>query len=206
MTEGDALATPSVPATGATSPGLGASSTPNNGPARPPIALDAVKIPEGYTLNAVAVSQYCFKHGRVTVVSTSFSSLYTYHPLASKSLTVVDLTNSFPQPPRIAFIASGFGSRTRWDALHAIRAKPNGAARIKDLMRGGWRDLNAHPEDGLAEWRLSEEEWLAEGGKGERKEDEGFWDWKAGDSRGRKAGEEIRTLREVMSALGGVSV
>jgi hypothetical protein len=78
-----------------------------------PITYDNIKpipIPEGATLHAISISQYCYKHGRVTV------------------------------PPRVAFILSGFGTpekaKERWDKLLAIR---DDKRNIRDLMRGGWK-------------------------------------------------------------------
>ncbi|KAF8315827.1 hypothetical protein DL93DRAFT_2078537 [Clavulina sp. PMI_390] len=77
-------------------------------------ALAAVRlhIPEGATLHAVAVSQYCYKIGRITI------------------------------PPRVALIASGFGDASigRWDRLQAIRGSPGGDRKMKELLQGGWKD------------------------------------------------------------------
>lgn len=87
-------------------------------------ALKAIRIPEGSTLHAVAVSQYCYKLGRVTV------------------------------PPRVALIACGFGAtdnnsnnsngetknRNRWERLVEIRNAPDGDKTMRQILRGGWRD------------------------------------------------------------------
>lgn len=110
-------------------------------------ALDAIrlKIPADATLHAVTVSQYCFKHGRVTV------------------------------PPRVAFIASGFGDPVRWERLLEIRKRPDGIKEMGRLMKGGWQD----------------ESW------GD------FWDFKDCEPRGREAGEQLSRLRFVMGALAG---
>jgi len=78
-----------------------------------PITYDNVKsvpIPEGATLHAMSVSQYCYKYGRVTV------------------------------PPRVALILSGFGTpekaEERWHKLLAIR---DNRQKMRDLMKGGWK-------------------------------------------------------------------
>jgi len=72
--------------------------------------IKPVPVPEGATLHAISVSQYCYKHGRVTV------------------------------PPRVALVLSGFGkperARERWDKLLAMR---DDKRKIRDLMRGGWK-------------------------------------------------------------------
>lgn len=104
-----------------------------------------INLPEDATLHAVAVSQYCFKHGRMTV------------------------------PPRVAFIASGFGDPARWERLMEIRKQTGGLKEMGRLMKGGWKD----------------ESW------GD------FWDFKDCEPRGRKAGDQLRRLRFVMSALAG---
>lgn len=72
--------------------------------------LGAIPIPEGATLHAVAVSQYCFKLGRITV------------------------------PPRVALTVAGFGDASRWERLTQIRNSPDGEKKLKALLRGGWRD------------------------------------------------------------------
>lgn len=107
--------------------------------------LGAIPIPEGATLHAVAVSQYCFKLGRITV------------------------------PPRVALTVAGFGDASRWERLTQIRNSPDGEKKLKQLIRGGWKD----PSEG------------------------DFWDFKDCDAEGRKAGEALKQLRFVMGALGG---
>ncbi|KAF9512559.1 hypothetical protein BS47DRAFT_1486230 [Hydnum rufescens UP504] len=97
------LATPALP--GTVSPG----------PSHP--LLSMFLPPEGATVHAVAISQYCFKFGRITV------------------------------PPRVALIASGFGAaglipnlppsapghgKTRWDRLQDVRAGKEGKGKLKN--------------------------------------------------------------------------
>jgi len=104
--------------------------------------------PPDVTLHAVAVSQYCFKLGRVTV------------------------------PPRVAFIASGFGDPARWERLMTIRRQPpgGGAKEIRKLMQGGWKDRETWGD---------------------------FWDFKDCEPRGRQAGDQLKKLRFVMGAIAG---
>jgi len=104
--------------------------------------------PPDVTLHAVAVSQYCFKLGRVTV------------------------------PPRVAFIASGFGDPARWERLMTIRRQPpgGGAKEIRKLMQGGWKDRETWGD---------------------------FWDFKDCEPRGRQAGDQLNKLRFVMGAIAG---
>jgi hypothetical protein len=111
-------------------------------------ALEAMRIqlPPDVTLHAVAVSQYCFKLGRVTV------------------------------PPRVAFIASGFGDPARWERLMTIRRQPGGAKEIRKLMQGGWKDRETWGD---------------------------FWDFKDCELRGRQAGDQLKKLRFVMGAIAG---
>lgn len=73
-------------------------------------ALKAIRIPKGSTLHAVAVSQYCYKLGRVTV------------------------------PPRVALTACGFGDPKRWERIVKIRDAPDGERTMRQILRGGWRD------------------------------------------------------------------
>jgi len=94
-------------------------------PAPPHPLLSAYPPPEGATLHAIAISQYCFKFGRITV------------------------------PPRVALIVSGFGApgvipnlplsapghgKTRWDRLQDVRAGKEGKGKLKELLKGGWKD------------------------------------------------------------------
>lgn len=111
-------------------------------------ALEAMRIrlPPDVTLHAVAVSQYCFKLGRVTV------------------------------PPRVAFIASGFGDPERWERLMTIRRQPGGAKEIRKLMQGGWKDRETWGE---------------------------FWDFKDCEPRGRQGGDQLKKLRFIMGAVAG---
>ncbi|KAF8315828.1 hypothetical protein DL93DRAFT_2166432 [Clavulina sp. PMI_390] len=97
---------------GAATPLSGGASTPNPNADAQAAMMDLIrmKIPEDATLNAVAVSQYCFKSGRITV------------------------------PPRVAFITSGFGDPARWERLMEIRKAPGGVKEMKRLLRGGWKD------------------------------------------------------------------
>lgn len=74
------------------------------------IFIEAASVPEGAMLHATAVSQYCFKHGRITV------------------------------PPRVAFIVSGFGNTDRWDRLKSLRQTKEGRKKFIQLLRGGWKD------------------------------------------------------------------
>ena len=103
-------------------------------------------MPSDVTLHAVAVSQYCSKLGRITV------------------------------PPRVAFIASGFGEPARWERLMTIRRQPGGAKEIRKLMQGGWKDRETWGD---------------------------FWDFKDCEPRGRKAGDQLKKLRFVMGAIAG---
>lgn len=144
ITEGEGLSVPvSTVTSGAVTPVEQSAAVADDEQA----ALDAIrlKIPADATLHAVTVSQYCFKHGRVTV------------------------------PPRVAFIASGFGDPARWERLMAIRKQHDGLKEMKRLMKGGWKD----------------ESW------GD------FWDFKDCEPRGTKAGNQLRKLRFVMGALAG---
>ena len=109
-------------------------------------ALKAIRIPEGSTLHAVAVSQYCYKLGRVTI------------------------------PPRVALIACGFGvDSKRWERLVKIRDAPDAEKKMRQILRGGWRDR---------------EVWG------------NFWDFEEYEDAGRKAGDALKQLRLVMGALG----
>jgi len=63
------------------------------------------------TLHAVAVSQYCFKLGRVTV------------------------------PARVAFTTPGFGDPARWERLMTIQRQPRGVKEIRKLMQGSWKEM-----------------------------------------------------------------
>lgn len=119
-------------------------------------ALEAlrIRIPADATLNAVCVTQYCFKHGRVTV------------------------------PPRVAFIASGFGDPARWERLMEVRKQENGDEAMRRLMRGGWKDQDQARE-----------------GKGGF--DEGFWDFNECEERGLRAGDKLKSMRFVLGSLGG---
>lgn len=145
-----------TPANGVTSPSpLGIAANGNghtNGTgATPPRAfIHPIPIPENATLHATSISQYCYKHGRVTV------------------------------PPRVALITSGFGSpsraQERWNALLPLRDNPK---KMKELLRGGWRDANG-------------------GGLGK-----GFWDFEEFEEEGLRRGAEIRRVRDVMDALAG---
>lgn len=105
-----------------------------------------IHLPSDVTLHAVAVSQYCFKIGRLTV------------------------------PPRVAFIASGFGDPARWERLMTIRKQPGGGKEIRQLMQGGWKDRETWGD---------------------------FWDFKDCEPRARKAGDQLKKLRFVMGALAG---
>src|SRR5258708_6908081 len=89
-------------------PGLssGGTSTPN--PSR--INIETPPVPEGATLHATAVSQYCCKFGRITV------------------------------PPRVAFIVSGFGDPNRWERLQRIRKGKEGKGKMEELLKGGWKN------------------------------------------------------------------
>lgn len=113
-------------------------------------ALDAIRlrIPEGATLHAVAVSQYCYKLGRVTI------------------------------PPRVALIACGFGdpTRKRWERLQQIRDAPDGERKIKQILRGGWKDHEVWGD---------------------------FWEFEEFEGKARKAAEALKQLRTVMGALSG---
>jgi hypothetical protein len=91
------------------------SSSPNGAttPSQVPITYDNIRpvpIPEGATLHAMSISQYCYKHGGVTV------------------------------PPRVALILSGFGTpekaKERWHKLLAIR---DDKRKVRELSRGGWK-------------------------------------------------------------------
>lgn len=114
--------------------------------------IPAIPIPANAQLHAVSISQYCFKHGRVTV------------------------------PPRVALTLAGFGTfpaaRHRWDKLLALR---DDKKKMKDIMRGGWRD-----EDG-----------------GDVTLGEGFWEFEEFEREGVRRGREIRKVKEVMDALAG---
>ncbi|CAE6414388.1 unnamed protein product [Rhizoctonia solani] len=67
---------------------------------------------DGALINCVAVSTYCFKHGRVTV------------------------------PPKVALAISGFsltevGDSSNWE--HATRLRERGPAHMAAFLRGGWK-------------------------------------------------------------------
>jgi len=138
-TTADSSAIPSgfvSPAPGLSSGGI---STPN--PSR--INIETPPVPEGATLHATAVSQYCCKFGRITV------------------------------PPRVAFIVSGFGDPNRWERLQRIREGKEGKGKMKELLKGGWKN-----------------------------ESEGdFWDFKECEPEGLRRGAQIRHLKDVMEAL-----
>lgn len=139
---------PSFPELDPFSPSSSSSSDSGSGsPTDRQALIDAVrvKIPADATLNAIVVSQYCFKHGRITV------------------------------PPRVAFIASGFGEPSRWEQLMEIRRRKDGLKEMKRLMRGGWKD----------------EEWG------------NFWDFEDCEPRGRQAGDVLKKLRDVMGVVAG---
>jgi hypothetical protein len=111
MTPSPGLTTPSpapAPQSGNETPS--ASAQPSLSEERIKAALNAIRIPEGSTLHAVAVSQYCYKLGRVTV------------------------------PPRVALTACGFGDPKRWERLVKIRDAPDGEKTMRQILRGGWRD------------------------------------------------------------------
>ncbi|KDN35449.1 hypothetical protein RSAG8_11587, partial [Rhizoctonia solani AG-8 WAC10335] len=68
---------------------------------------------DGALIYCVAVSTYCFKHGRVTI------------------------------PPKVALAISGFsltevGDSSNWE--HAKRLRERGPARMADFLRGGWKN------------------------------------------------------------------
>jgi len=101
------------------------SSAGTKSPTEPHPLLSVYPPPEGATLHAIAISQYCFKFGRITV------------------------------PPRVALIVSGFGApgvipnlpptapgygKTRWDRLQDVRAGKEGKGKLKELLSGGWKD------------------------------------------------------------------
>jgi hypothetical protein len=128
-------------------------------PATPHPLLSAYPIPEGATLHAVAISQYCFKFGRITV------------------------------PPRVALIVSGFGDpavipnlppsapghgKARWDRLQDVRAGKEGKGKLKELLKGGWKD-----------------------------ESEGdFWAFEEFEAEARRRSEVYRQLKVIMDGLG----
>jgi hypothetical protein len=127
-------------------PATSTSTTEEANEARAALEVLRIQLPPDATLHAVAVSQYCFKMGRLTV------------------------------PPRVAFIASGFGDPARWERLMTIREQPGGAKEIRKLMQGGWKDTETWGD---------------------------FWDFKDCEPRARKAGDQLKKLRFVMGALAG---
>lgn len=149
---------------------------------RSSLSLNAIKVPDGYTVNAVAVSQYCFKMGRITVVRWSPGMLSGPWSISRPILPCIILRLRLHQPPRVAFIACGFGSSHRWEKLLAIRAMPGGTNLMRSLLRGGWKDPAQNAALGL---------------------DEDFWDFKECEDAGRRAGDDLGQLRFVMGALAG---
>lgn len=141
-----------IPAPFVATNGSPSSAEDNSGAPSPEMqeALDAIRlrIPEGATLHAVAVSQYCYKLGRVTI------------------------------PPRVALIACGFGdpSRKRWERLQQIRDAPDGERKMKQILRGGWKDRETWGD---------------------------FWDLDEFEERGHKGAVALKQLRAVMGALSG---
>lgn len=113
------------------------------------------RLPEGATLHATTMTVYCFKHGRVTV------------------------------PPRIGLILSGFGSSSkaneRWNKLARVRTE-KGGKRMKDILRGGWKEENNAGGEDLGA---------------------GFWDFEDFESEGQRRAKELRRVRDVMDSLAG---
>ncbi|SRR5258707_2210583 len=128
---------------GIVSPAAGVVSEGRSTPDNSRIVIETSPVPEGAILHATAVSQYCFKHGRITV------------------------------PPRVGFIASGFGNTDRWDRLKSLRRTKEGQKKFVQLLRGGWKD-----------------------------ESEGdFWSFAECEPEGVKRGTLIKGLKDVMEGL-----
>ncbi|KAG8916747.1 hypothetical protein FRC00_014443 [Tulasnella sp. 408] len=125
---GPSITAPSTPSL-IDSPPQSNSPKPIREPYKPPIGMDLSKLrkplPEGAVVHCVAVSLYCFKIGRITI------------------------------PPRVAFIASGFGdpSKQRWFRVQDLRFSPPDPMlagkgkkgkdavtnRMTDMLKGGWK-------------------------------------------------------------------
>ncbi|KAG8973438.1 hypothetical protein FRC05_008829 [Tulasnella sp. 425] len=125
---GPSITAPSTPSL-IDSPPQSTSPKPMREPYRPPAGMDFSKLrkplPEGAVVHCVAVSLYCFKTGRITI------------------------------PPRVAFIASGFGdpSKQRWFRVQDLRfsapdpmlaakgkkGKDEVTNRMTDMLKGGWK-------------------------------------------------------------------
>ena len=138
-----ATAESSVVPSGLLSPAPGLASAGVSTPNPSGVTIETPPVPEGAILHATAVSQYCCKFGRITV------------------------------PPRVAFIVSGFGDPKRWERLQRVREGKEGKGKLKELLKGGWKD-----------------------------ESEGdFWDFEECEPEGLRRGAQMRHLRDVMEAL-----
>lgn len=82
--------------------------------------------PDGATLHCVAISQLCFKHGRITVPPGFVLAASGFSAPPSKSDSVPAYSHSNP-PPHF---------------LHAEQLiSPRGTRKYGDLLRGGWKDI-----------------------------------------------------------------
>lgn len=112
--------------------------TPNTAHSSPP-ALWPEDVSKGETLHCVAVSQMCYKLGRVTV------------------------------PPKLVLAGAGVGIehvaravrgeneseeeavKATWEMIHGMRRKVKGArwTRMQEVMRGGWKDEETEKMEGV---------------------------------------------------------